>query len=84
MEKPYKYWLFNRITQELEPYLGYYSPPVTHELFAYIDGVYCQKFDIYIDTRYEAKLRLFNYITYTRKGLPVPVYKPSPESLILP
>jgi len=29
----------------------------------------------YIDTRYEAKLRLFNYITYTKKGLEIPRYK---------
>lgn len=31
---------------------------------------------VYIDTRYEAKLRLFNYITYTKKGLNIPKYKP--------
>ena len=31
---------------------------------------------VYIDTRYEAKLRLYNYVTYTRKGLEVPRHKP--------
>lgn len=31
---------------------------------------------VYIDTRYEAKLRLYNYITYTKKGLPIPCYNP--------
>jgi hypothetical protein len=33
---------------------------------------------VYIDTRYEAKLRLYNYITYTRNGLAIPssTYKP--------
>lgn len=30
----------------------------------------------YIDTRYEAKLRLFNYIQYTKKGLKIPSYNP--------
>ena len=30
----------------------------------------------YIDTRYEARLRLFNYINYTSKGLEIPRYKP--------
>ena len=30
----------------------------------------------YIDTRYEAKLRLFNYVNYTKKGLEIPRYKP--------
>lgn len=30
----------------------------------------------YIDTRYEAKLRLYNYLTYTKKGKEIPKYKP--------
>jgi hypothetical protein len=30
----------------------------------------------YIDTRYEAKLRLWKYINYTKKGLEIPRYKP--------
>ncbi len=30
----------------------------------------------YIDTRYKAKLRLYNYITYTKNGLSVTSYKP--------
>lgn len=34
--------------------------------------------DVYIDTRYEARVRLYNYVTYTKQGLPVPssAYKP--------
>jgi hypothetical protein len=31
---------------------------------------------VYIDTRYEAKLRLFNYLTYTKNSLEIPIYKP--------
>lgn len=30
----------------------------------------------YIDTRYDAKIRLYNYLTYTKKGLPIPKYNP--------
>jgi len=30
----------------------------------------------YVDTRYEAKLRLFNYLTYTKKGVEIPKYNP--------
>lgn len=30
----------------------------------------------YIDTRYEAKLRLFNYVNFTKKGLEIPRYRP--------
>lgn len=32
--------------------------------------------EVYEDTRYEAKLRLYNYVTYTRNGLEIPRYKP--------
>lgn len=31
---------------------------------------------VYVDTRYEAKLRLYNYITFTKQGLEIPKYKP--------
>jgi hypothetical protein len=31
---------------------------------------------VYVDTRYEAKLRLFNYVNYIRKGLEIPKYRP--------
>ena len=30
----------------------------------------------YIDNRYNAKLRLYNYVTYTKNGLDIPKYKP--------
>jgi len=31
---------------------------------------------VYIDTRYEAKLRLCNYVNFTKKGLEIPRYRP--------
>lgn len=36
----------------------------------------------YIDTRYDAKLRLFNYITYTKRGLEIPTYTPYKDTEI--
>ena len=30
----------------------------------------------FLDTRYDAKLRLWKYITYTKKGLKTPSYNP--------
>jgi hypothetical protein len=30
---------------------------------------------VYIDTRYEAKLRLFNYVNFIKKGLEIPRYR---------
>ena len=31
---------------------------------------------VYEDMRYEAKLRLWNYITFTKNGLEIPKYRP--------
>lgn len=31
---------------------------------------------VYIDTRFEAKSRLFNYVNYSKKGLEIPRYRP--------
>ena len=31
---------------------------------------------VYEDLRYKAKLRLYNYVTYTKKGLEIPMYTP--------
>lgn len=36
----------------------------------------------YVDTRYKAKLRLYNYITFIKKGLPIPRYAPFAETEI--
>jgi len=30
----------------------------------------------YVDTRYEAKLRLYNYVNYFKKGLEIPRHRP--------
>ena len=37
---------------------------------------------VYIDIRYQAKLRLWKYVNYTRVGKKIPKYKP--QNVILP
>ena len=79
MERPYKYTIICRKTgniQEtnIEPLLHQlqtYEPTETPNVMAIK-----QTKDCYIDTRYGAKIRLYNYLTYTRKGLPIPEYRP--------
>jgi len=36
----------------------------------------------FIDTRYTAKIRLYNYVEFTRKGLSKPTYEPFKNSEI--
>lgn len=31
---------------------------------------------VWVDTRYEARIRLYNYLTFIKKGLPIPRYQP--------
>lgn len=31
---------------------------------------------VWIDTRYKARIRLYNFLTFTKKGLPIPKYQP--------
>lgn len=80
MQKPYKYTVIRKdnsdvieetnrcvLLHELQEYVATEDPNIK---------VLKQTKEVYIDTRYEAKLRLYNYLTYTRKGLEVPVYRP--------
>ena len=39
-------------------------------------GILTKVKEVFEDTRYEAKLRLYNYVTYSRNGLEIPRYKP--------
>lgn len=66
MERPYKYHIFDTITHKFS-----YSTniePLQHELCAYVPTdkpntfVNKQTKICYIDTRYEAKIRLFKYL----------------------
>lgn len=69
MEKPFKYFAIHKETKEVR----YFNDM---DLSPYCTGYTEYKWQIYIDTRYEAKLRLYNYINYTKKGIEIPRYKP--------
>lgn len=82
MERPYRYTIIcNKTGTTLE--ITNLLPP-SHRLRTWEDtedpNVKVEKVtrSVYEDMRYEAKLRLYNYITYTKKGLPIPrpQYKP--------
>ena len=81
MEKPYKFTIFcnktGRIISETN------IPPLSrYDLLTWEDTedpkvkVLTQTKACYEDLRYNAKLRLWNYITYTKKGLKIPKYSP--------
>lgn len=80
MKKPYKFTIICDKTKQVVSEQNY--EPLLHHLMTYEEtetlGVsrLQQTKTVWVDTRYEAKLRLFNYLTYTRKGLPIPEYKP--------
>ena len=80
MQKPFKYFVIDNKTGKT---IGQSNThPMLHELQTWEktanEGVFelIQTKTAYIDTRYEAKLRLFNYVTYTRQGLEAPRYRP--------
>ena len=79
MKRPYKYTIFDQKTNEIretdiEPYiheLQTYEPTDRTNIRELKQTKIC-----YVDTRYDAKIRLYNYLTYTKKGLSVPRYEP--------
>ena len=81
MEKPSKYFLIHRVTKKITPFVGYTSAPLKHDLFRWVrvsptEGEWMQVYDAYIDTRYRAKIRLYNYLTYKKKVMAPPKYYP--------
>ena len=80
MEKPYKYFIMNDKTKEIEQYTN--IEPLLHRLETWEstenagEKIKKQTKTCYIDTRYKAKLRLYNYITYKKNGLEIPKYQP--------
>ena len=80
MEKPFEYFildiktkavLYRTNTPPISSDLDTWEPTDTPSVFKRV-----KTREAYIDTRYRARLRLYNYVTYTSKGLPVPSYKP--------
>lgn len=77
MERPYKYTIIDNLRNITETNIE----PLLHQLqtWEYLDEktrVKVQTKTCWEDMRYEAKLRLFNYLTYTKNGLKIPAYKP--------
>jgi hypothetical protein len=80
MNRPFKYFVLCNKTKELlyETNIA----PLLHSLQTYepIEGTNTSKLTqtktAYIDTRYKARLRLYNYITFTKNGLEIPKYEP--------
>lgn len=78
MNRPYKYTIYCTKTGDFEEtnikpslhHLQTWEPTENPNIKRLV-----QTKKVYIDTRYKAKLRLFNYLTYTKKGLPVPSFK---------
>ena len=79
MKKPYQYLIIDDKTGAMHETN---IEPLRHELMTYEPtddpkiSVLTQTKKAYVDNRYESKLRLYNYLTYTKKGLQIPKYKP--------
>jgi hypothetical protein len=69
MQKPFKYFAIHKETKEIRYFNNMMFKPYNPLGIEY-------KWTIYIDTRYEAKLRLYNYVTFSKKGIDIPRYKP--------
>lgn len=80
MLKPYKYFIFCDKTKTVVKETN--TEPIKSDLETWesTDDSNVkerkQTKTVYIDTRYKAKLRLYNYVTYTKNGLEIPRYKP--------
>jgi len=78
MEKPYKYIIIDNETKKVM-----YSniKPSSNDVTRWekVSGkVSCKKVfkTVYVNTRYKAELRLYNYITYTKNNIEIPKYQP--------
>lgn len=80
MERPFKYTIICDKTKNVVMETN--QEPLLHHLQTWEETnnpnekILKQTKTVYIDTRYEAKLRLFNYVTYIKQGLEIPRYNP--------
>ena len=78
MEKPYRFFAIHNETKETIEFdhAGFAPRAVTKE--TEVKGVFTEveMWTVYEDTRYKARLRLYNYVTYTKQGLEPPRYRP--------
>lgn len=84
MELPYKYFIIDNKTKEVIKYTNSHYDIQPHRLQEYVptkENPKVSKLEqtktAYVDTRYDAKLRLYNYLR-RKEGLPTypPQYKP--------
>lgn len=81
MEYPYKYTIIDNTTKQMVKQTNIKPLTMDLETWESVEGQPNTKQRVqtktaYLDVRYKAKLRLYNYITYKKKGLPIPYYKP--------
>jgi hypothetical protein len=80
MNKPFKYTIICDKTKKVVMQTN--QEPLIHQLQTWEETPESNVRELkqtktaYIDTRYEAKLRLFNYVNFTKKGLEIPRYRP--------
>lgn len=80
MNKPFKYIIICDKTKKVV--LETNIAPLLHELQTWEETecpntkVLKQTKTVLIDTRYEAKLRLYNYVNFAIMGLKIPKYEP--------
>lgn len=80
MNKPFKYTIICEKTKKVLWQTN--QAPLLHQLQTWEETAELnvrelkQTKTVYMDTRYEAKLRLFNYINFIKKGLEIPIYRP--------
>jgi len=78
MNRPYKYSAIHNITGEIR---DFNQQPLNHQFEEWqkindTDSIRVMNWIFYIDTRYAAKLRLYNYLTFTKQGKEIPRYNP--------
>lgn len=86
MERPTKYTVICNKTKKVLYHTN--IAPLLHELETWeqtenpLISVRKKTMTVYVNTRYDAELRLYNYITYTKKGVDIPKYSPYIGTLI--
>jgi len=81
MKKPVRFTLIHKGTKEIKDFVSYRSTPIQSDLFEWVkfnntNSAYIQMWDAYEDMRYKARIRLYNYVKYTKNGLGIPRYQP--------
>ena len=78
MEKPNRFFAIHNKTKETKEFNNIMFRPRKERQETETKGTFIEveTWTVQEDTRYKAKLRLQNYVSYTKKGLEIPRYKP--------